>query len=220
MSLVREVRDDVNSRRSSTIKLLDTAFQQNANHDDDINTDSHMSNTSTNGEEELNNSSSEDKLSNENSSTTSDQLDMDNQEEHWSNTSNSEDEDNELNTENPTTSQLDVEISENEEALSHSEEDLTDSASNEGENHADDEDVMEGNSTREKTPEFPVVCRQWFNNTLLVVTVRPLQKIRAFGEILHNNNNNTTYTVCANCSCCYHPVSRYIVTVPTSSGEA
>ncbi|XP_058498771.1 uncharacterized protein LOC131468485 isoform X2 [Solea solea] len=151
----REVRDDVNSRRSSTIKLLDTAFQQNANHDDDINTDSHMSNTSTNGEEELNNSSSEDKLSNDNSSTTS-VLDMDNQEEHCSNTSNSEDEDTELNTENPTTSQLDVEISENEEALSHSEEDLTDSASNEGENHADDEDVMEGNSTREKTPEFPV----------------------------------------------------------------
>ncbi|XP_058498772.1 dentin sialophosphoprotein-like isoform X3 [Solea solea] len=139
---------------------------KNANHDDDINTDSHMSNTSTNGEEELNNSSSEDKLSNDNSSTTS-VLDMDNQEndytdnqintqEHCSNTSNSEDEDTELNTENPTTSQLDVEISENEEALSHSEEDLTDSASNEGENHADDEDVMEGNSTREKTPEFPV----------------------------------------------------------------
>ncbi|XP_058498773.1 uncharacterized protein LOC131468485 isoform X4 [Solea solea] len=111
----REVRDDVNSRRSSTIKLLDTAFQQNDYTDNQINT-----------------------------------------QEHCSNTSNSEDEDTELNTENPTTSQLDVEISENEEALSHSEEDLTDSASNEGENHADDEDVMEGNSTREKTPEFPV----------------------------------------------------------------
>nr|XP_023646931.1 uncharacterized protein LOC111833182 isoform X1 [Paramormyrops kingsleyae] len=125
-----------------------------------------MSNTSTNEEEELNNSSSEDELNNENSSTTS-LLDMDIQEnynkdnqintgEHWSNTSNSEYEDDEINTENPTTSQLDVDISENEEALSHSEEDLIDAASNEGENHADDEDVMEGNSAREKAPEFPV----------------------------------------------------------------
>nr|XP_043896366.1 uncharacterized protein LOC122778476 isoform X1 [Solea senegalensis] len=32
----------------------------------------------------------------------------------------------------------------------------TDSASNEGENHVDDEDVMEGNSTRETTTEFSV----------------------------------------------------------------
>ena len=41
-----------------------------------------MSNTSTNGEDELNNSSSEDELDSENSSTTS-LLDMDIQEVHW-----------------------------------------------------------------------------------------------------------------------------------------
>ncbi|CAL8240230.1 unnamed protein product, partial [Gadus morhua 'NCC'] len=46
----REGRDDVNSRSSSTSRLLDTALQQTANHDDDISTDGHMSNTSTNGE--------------------------------------------------------------------------------------------------------------------------------------------------------------------------
>ncbi|CAL8335090.1 unnamed protein product [Gadus morhua 'NCC'] len=33
-----------------TSRLLDTALQQTANHDDDISTDGHMSNTSTNGE--------------------------------------------------------------------------------------------------------------------------------------------------------------------------
>ncbi|XP_047220535.1 uncharacterized protein LOC124867893 isoform X2 [Girardinichthys multiradiatus] len=40
--------------------------------------------------------------------------------------------------------------------MSYFEEDLSDAASNEGENHASNEDVMEGNRTREKTPELPV----------------------------------------------------------------
>ncbi|MED6249746.1 hypothetical protein ATANTOWER_018954 [Ataeniobius toweri] len=51
----REVRDG-NSRSSSTPRLLDPSFQQNVRHDDNINTDGHMSNSSTNGEEEVNNS--------------------------------------------------------------------------------------------------------------------------------------------------------------------
>ncbi|MED6281817.1 hypothetical protein CHARACLAT_025845, partial [Characodon lateralis] len=64
------------------------------------------------------------------------------------NTSNSEDEHEGLNAESTTTSKWNVDISENEEAMSYSEEDLSDAASN--------EDVMEGNRTREKTPEPPV----------------------------------------------------------------
>ncbi|XP_030581898.1 lisH domain-containing protein C1711.05-like [Archocentrus centrarchus] len=81
-----------------------------------------MTYTSTSGEEELNNSSSEDELDSESSSTDS-LLDMDIQEndnidnhtdteDHWSNTSSSENEDDELDTEKPTTSQLDVDVSE------------------------------------------------------------------------------------------------------------
>ncbi|MEQ2301379.1 hypothetical protein AMECASPLE_035205 [Ameca splendens] len=160
----REVRDG-NSRSSSTPRLLDPSFQQNARHDDNINTDGHMSNSSTNGEEEVNNSSSEDEFNNENSPTTTlmdkgiqenDNKDNQISAENCINTSNSEDEHERLNAESTTTSKWDVDISENEEAMSYSEEDLSDAASNEGENHASNEDVMEGNRTREKTPELPV----------------------------------------------------------------
>ncbi|MED6243854.1 hypothetical protein ATANTOWER_028480, partial [Ataeniobius toweri] len=118
----KEVRDG-NSRSSSTPRLLHPSFQQNARHDDNINTDGHMSNSSTNGEEEVKNSSSEDEFNNENS---------------------------------PTTTLMDKGIQENKEAMSYSEEDLSDAANNEGENHAGNEAVMEGNRTREKTPELPV----------------------------------------------------------------
>jgi hypothetical protein len=75
---------------------------------------------------------------------------------------------------------------------------LIDAASNEGENHADDEDV-----TREKTPDFPVVCRHWFDNTLLVVDVSSLHQIRTFGDniifynfIIYNFVFNGKNTLC------------------------
>ncbi|KAK5612701.1 hypothetical protein CRENBAI_008638 [Crenichthys baileyi] len=124
-----------------------------------------MSNSSTNGEEKVNNSSSEDEFNYENSPTTTlmdkgiqenDNKDNQISTENWINTFNSKDEDEGLNAESTTKSKWDVDISQNEEAMSYSEEDLSDAASNEGENHAGDEDVMEGNRTREKTPELSV----------------------------------------------------------------
>lgn len=51
----------------------------------------------------------------------------------------------------------------------------------EAEDHVDDVGVIEG-STRGNEPEFPVVCRQLFKNTLLVVTAPTLHKIGTFGN--------------------------------------